>query len=159
MSQTAMAERLGISTKTVRRAIKRLLAAELIKVVDRIVVDPTKGTWLPIYLVAPLRASDLPEGTPRVQSGVEITDPIGQSGRADGTPEWTRSDTQQSDIQYLDFSSSSITDASASGPLRGSPPPSGNAPWKDYPGGWQAFLADQRRSEVERSEAGEEAAV
>jgi Mn-dependent DtxR family transcriptional regulator len=45
-----MAERLEISTRTVHRAIKRLLAAELIKVVDRIVVDPTKApgcrsTW------------------------------------------------------------------------------------------------------------------
>lgn len=50
MSQTTMAERLEISTRTVHRAIKRLLAAELIKVVDRIVVDPTKApgcqsTW------------------------------------------------------------------------------------------------------------------
>lgn len=156
MSQTTMAERLGISTRTVHRAIKRLLAAELIKVVGRIVVDPTKGTWLPIYLVAPHGASDLPEVTPSVQSGGGTEDPTGQSSGPDVTPEGTRSDTQVSDIQYLELSSSSISDASASSPDR-SPPL--DAPWKDYPGGWEAFLADQRRSEEGRSKAGEEAAV
>jgi hypothetical protein len=54
---------------------------------------------------------------------------------------------------------------SARPPLRGSPPQlpdesSGDAPWKDYPGGWQAFLEDQKRSEeVHASKAGAEAAV
>jgi Helix-turn-helix domain len=121
MSQTTMAERLGISTRTVHRAIKRLIAAELIKVVGRIVVDPTKGTWLPIYLVAPLGASDLSEVTPSVQSGVGKGDPTGQSGVPDVTAGGTRPDTQVSDIQYLDSSSSSISKPSANSPLRGSP--------------------------------------
>jgi hypothetical protein len=160
MSQTTMAERLGISTRTVHRAIKRLIAAELIKVVDRIVVDPTKGTWLPIYLVAPLGASGLPEVTPGVQSGVSTKDPIRQSGGPDMTPGGTQSDTQMSDIQFLDLSSSTISETSASSPLRGSPPPSADAPWKDYPGGWRSFLEDQKRGEEEQaSEAGQEAAV
>jgi hypothetical protein len=159
MSQTTMAERLGISTRTVHRAIKRLIAAQLIKVVDRIVVNPIKGTWLPIYLVAPLGASDLPEVTLGVESGVMSEDPTGQSRGPDMTPGGTRPDTGVSDIQYLDSSSSSISEASASSP-NSSPPPSADAPWKDYPGGWRAFLEDQKRSEEEQaSEAGQGATV
>jgi DNA-binding transcriptional MocR family regulator len=159
MSQTKMAERLGISSKTVRRAIKRLIAAGLIQVVDRIVVDPTKGTWLPIYLVAPLGVSDLLEGTPSVQSGTDTENPMGQLGGPDRTLEGTRPDTQQSDIQYLNSSSSSISEPSASSP-NSSPAPSADAPWKDYPGGWRAFLEDQKRSEEEQaSEAGQGATV
>jgi len=160
MSQTTVAERLGISSKTVRRAIKRLIAADLIKVVDRIVVDPTKGTWLPIYLVAPLGTSDLPEGTPSVQSGTDAENPMGQSGGPDGTPTGTRWDTQQSDIQFLDLSSSSISEASANSPLRGSPPQTetdADAPWKDYPGGWRAFLKDKGAAKEEAEETATEA--
>jgi hypothetical protein len=60
--------------------------------------------------------------------------------------------------EVIEVSTKKNEELSANSPLRGSPPQppterSGDAPWKDYPGGWRAFLKaeDQKRSQEEKA--------
>jgi hypothetical protein len=67
---------------------------------------------------------------------------------------------------YQEVSNKKSEEPPANSPLRGSPTQSptersGDAPWKDYPGGWRAFLKaeDQKRSEEEDASEAREGAV
>jgi len=60
--------------------------------------------------------------------------------------------------EVIEVSTRKSEEPSANSPLRGSPTQapterSGDAPWKDYPGGWRAFLKaeDQKRCEEEKA--------
>jgi len=153
ITQRTMGERLERDRTTIGRAIRRLEKLNLVRKCGKVVVDYELGTWVQKYKVAPY----LPEVRSEVTSGVPDEEP---NVRLGGTRSASRQGAEVGLGRTHSVPSSSVpqrTSASASSP-DDSPPL--DAPWKDYPGGWRAFLEDQRRSEEEpASEAGEEAAV